>query len=175
MADGDPFSSSGGPSALYVLLLLPGAILGLLALIRYPPLDYRPPMALIMTMFFVPITLYFWSFVRKGPGGGAARWRMFMWSGLALLLLGVVLLANGGLDRAPAHEVRPTVISKAVIRGRNGNQCILVVSSWRPGRDQEKLTVGTRVFERAVVGETIRVELHQGLFGLPWRESISAQ
>jgi len=104
-------------------------------------------------------------------------WRMFYVAWFAVLMLFVLLLfLNGPLDKSPRSDVRVTVIRKEVDNGgRFGPHYYLVVSSWRPGRSSENLRVGSQVFERAIVGKSVTVELHKGYFGLPWYGSVSPE
>jgi hypothetical protein len=39
----------------------------------------------------------------------------------------------------------------------------------------EEFEVGSRTFDRAAVGQTVTVELHNGFFGLPWSGGISPE
>jgi len=163
--------SAPGPWVLYILLLMPGTFVSLHAQAVYRPLDPRLPMAFILCGFTLPVMLQLLSFLR--PTDDAERWRrVYVYSGVVLVLIAVLLFLNGGLDSSPSNEVRPTVIRKAIVGARYGNQYYVTVSSWRPGRSVENLNVRSDVFERAVVGKTVVVELHKGFFGLPWIRSV---
>jgi hypothetical protein len=129
-------------------------------------------MGFLLGVFLLPPMLQILSIVLKLPNDGGWWLRaVYMCSSLALVLLGLMLFMNGGLDRPPGNEVRTTVIRKTVIRGRT-TQYHLWVSSWRPGRSEEDFNIGLREFDRATVGKSVTVELHSGFFGLPWRGDI---
>jgi hypothetical protein len=161
---------------LYILLLVPGVFVSLSALAVYPPLDTRLVMAAVLGLFLLPVMPQFLSYVQKRPGGDAGWLRAaYIFSGLALCMLALLLFLNGWLDRSPWSEVRTTVIRKTVLRGGRGTQYELAVSTWRPGRSLEHFNVSSRVFDSAVVGKVVRVPLHKGFFSLPWFGSISPE
>ena len=171
-------SSKGSlPSVVYVLLMMPGVFLSLQAQGFYHPLDARVPMGFMLSLFLLPVALQMFSFLRRRPSENMRLWRaVYLCSGLALVLLALLLFLNGKLDASPLNRVRTTVIRKAVISNAKGpTQYNLTVSSWRPGRNVENFNVVRSVFDRSVVGKTVTVELHQGFFGLPWLGSISSE
>ena len=172
---GRPLPRAGSATVLYILLLVPGVFVSLSALTVYPPLDTRVVMAAVLGLFLLPVALQLLSFVRRPPSENAGWLRTaYIFSGLALVLLALLLFLNGWLDRSPWREVRTTVIRKTVLRGR-GTQYDLAVSAWRPGRNIEHFNVSSRVFNTAVVGKAVRVPLHKGFFSLPWFGSISPE
>ena len=170
-----PLPAAGGVWVLHILLLVPGVFVSLLALSVYPLLDPRRMMGFLLGFFLLPVVLQMLTILRKSPGNDV-RWgrAAYIGSGLALPLLGLLLFLNGGLDRSHGNTVRPTVVRKTVIGGR-ATRYHLWVSSWRPGRILEDFNVGSREFDRAVVGKPVTVELHNGFFGLSWRGTISTQ
>jgi hypothetical protein len=161
-----PPSAWGVRQALNILLLIPGVFFGLLPLGIYPPVDTRVAMGFLLGFFLLPVVLQVFSLAPRA---------VYIAASTALVLLGVLLLLNGGLDKSPSSEVRTTVIRKTVLRGRRGTQYDLAVSSWRPGRSQEHFKVTSREFDRAVVGKIALVELHKGFFGVPWYGNISPE
>jgi hypothetical protein len=170
-----PAPSVDAGLVLYILLLVPGVFFALLPFSLYPPVDRHQVMRILLGAYLLPWALFSFRLVRKRPGEGT-RWlrATFAWSSLALVLLGILLLINGGLDRSPHSELQATVLRKVVLTGRHGTQQhILTVSSWRPGRKSEDLGVVSRVFDRIRVGQSVIVELHHGFFGLPWLGPIS--
>jgi hypothetical protein len=171
---GTPLPSAGGARVLYILLLIPGVFVSLSALSAYPPLDARRMMGFLLCAFLLPVLLQVLSIVLKRPSDDM-RWSrpVYFCSSLALVLLGLLLFLNGGLDRSASNEVRTTVVRKTAFRGRRGTQYHLFVSSWRPGGSLEDFSVVLHEYNRAVVGRTVTVELHKGFFGLPWRGNIS--
>jgi hypothetical protein len=131
----------------------------------------------------VPVsTVKTWSFYLTGSRNRMALksslpWRIFYAAWFVALMLFVSLFTlNPGLDKSPRSNVRATVIRKEVDNtGRFGPHYYLVVSSWRPGRNSENLRVASRIFERAVVGKSVTVELRKGYFGLPWYGNVSPE
>lgn len=160
----------------YSLLLAPGIFAGLIAFVVFPPLDDVPLVALGLCLLFLPMVMQLSSVIRKRLSEDLDRLRKaYVYASLALLLLGLVPLLNGWLDKSPASAVKATVIRKTASRGRGGTSYYLIVSSWRPGRSDEELRVGVRTFNNASVGRTITVEVHKGYFGLPWDGGISSK
>jgi hypothetical protein len=161
---------------LYFLLLIPAGVTALLPLGIYSPLDIRLPMGSIICAFLLAAVLQLTNIVQRQPGNDVARWRkVYICSALALPLIGILVFLNGSLDRSPRSEVRATVIAKIAPIGYREAQSTLKVSSWRPGRSFEDLNVSTRVFQRAAVGRSITVEMHEGYFRLPWYGKISPE
>ncbi len=161
---------------LYFLLLIPALMIALMPLGVYPPLDVRLPMGSIVGAFLLSAIPQLVSIAQRQAGNGAGWWRrVSICSGVALPLLGVLLFLNGKLDKSSPHEVSATVIRKSAPIGYRQAQYHLGVTSWRPGRRIEDLNVGGRVFERAVVGKRVTVELHEGFFGVTWCGKISPQ
>ena len=160
----------------YSLLLAPGLLGCMVAYVIYPPLDQGLLVTFGLCVLILPMTLQLRSILRKRLSEDAGWLRKaYVYSSLALALLALLLLLNGGLDRSPRSVVRTTVIQKEVTRSRNGTRYVLTVSSWRPRRSLEDFTVDSRTYNRAVVGKTVTVQLHKGYFGLPWSGNISPE
>jgi hypothetical protein len=161
---------------LYFLLLIPAGVTALMPLGIYSPLDTRLPMGSIICAFLLAAVLQLTHIVQKRPGNGIARWRkVYTCSALALPLIGILLFLNGTLDKSPRSEMRATVIAKIAPIGSREAESTLKVTSWRPGRSFEDLNVSMRVFQRAAVGRSVTVEMHEGYFGLPWYSKISPE
>ena len=140
----------------------------------YSPLDSDPLFALTIFILFVPIVLHIVLSVRKRLSSNAGPLRnAYVCSGAVLILLSSVILLNGALDRSPVRPVRTAVICKSISSGRHSTTYLLIVSSWRPGRTGEKLRVSRGTYRSMFVGEPMVVEVHQGLFGLPWYGQVS--
>jgi hypothetical protein len=174
-ASGDARSSALGSTVPYIILLVPGVFVSLQALAAYPLLDSRLAMAFLLSGFLLPFAVLIVSILRNQEGNdGRILRRIYVCSSVALVLLGLFLFANGKFDDSPARTVQTTVLEKNIIRGRYGaRQNHLLVSSARPGRSREDLNVSSNVFDRAVVGKALTIELHQGFFGLSWYGRIS--
>jgi hypothetical protein len=164
----DAGSSAFAVTVLHTLLLVPGVFVTLGALSVYPLLDSRQAMAFLLSGFLLPFAALIVSIMRKREGHDAKILRkIYVCASLVLVLFGLFLFANGKLDGSPARSVQATVLEKILFRGRV-TQTRLYVSSARPGRSREDLLVSSGVFDRAVVGKAVTVELHDGYFGLSW-------
>jgi hypothetical protein len=75
---------------------------------------------------------------------------------------------QGALDMAPIRTAKTVVIGKSISPGKNGATHMLRVTSWRPGSDAQTLPIAREIHHRFDVGESILVEVHSGLFHLPW-------
>jgi len=155
-------------TVLYVMLLVPGVFVTLGALSVYPLLDSRIAMGLLLSGFLLPFAMLVVSMARNREGTDAETLRaIYVCASIALVLLGLVLFANGRLDGSPPTSVQATVLEKIVLRGR-ATQYRLFVSSARPGREREDLIVSAAVYDHAAVGKAVTLELHQGFFGFSW-------
>jgi hypothetical protein len=149
---------------------------GIFAYIVYPPLDSGPLVALGLCIFLLPFVLKLSSVLRKRLSEDAGRLRtVYVCASFALLLLSLLVLVNGWQDKAPVSPVSATVIQKTPTRHMSTTSYNVTVSSWRPGRSVEELTVGARTYDNAVVGKPVTVGLHKGAFGLPWYEYVSSR
>jgi len=157
-------------TVLHTLLLIPGVFVTLRALSVYPLLDSRIAMGILLSGFLLPFALLIVSIVRNRDGTDAEALRaIYVCASIALVLLGLALFANGGLDASPPTGVQATVLDKFIMRGRYGaSQHRLFVSSARPGRDREDLNVTADVYDRAAIGKAVTLELHKGYFGFSW-------
>lgn len=172
-----PLLSAGKRTpVLYILLMVPGVFVSLLALTVYPPVNTRLAMGIMLCIFVLPVLLLMLGFVRKQPSGDIGVWkRIYLVSSLALVLFGVLLFLNGNLDKSNPRVVKATVVQKTILRGRRGTQYSITVSSWQPGRIVEYFNISSDVYNKAVVGKMVTVELHNGLFAFPWHGKISPE
>lgn len=178
-------SGGGGPAVvaaprnavgvLNFLLLMPGLLTCLTARMLYPLLDDNAVLGVMIGLFLLPFLIQLVVIVRKQANARVLR-IAFGCSACALLILGLLLFANGRTDRSPVAVTRAEVLRKTVFTGRYGvRQYHLIVSSWRSGRESEELDVTLRVFQRASVGSSVAIELHRGYLGLPWLGRISVE
>ena len=159
----------------YSYLLLIG-LFGIIAADHfYPPLDENPPMFLGLGLFFLPILMQvvLTSHRRLAPNVERLR-RVYLCSGAVLVGIAFVLGLNGLVDRAPARLIRTSIVGKYVSRGKSTSYHV-VVSSWRPGQNEEKFRVSSAKYQSMYIGEPVVVEVHPGLFALPWYGPISPQ
>jgi hypothetical protein len=158
------------------LLLAPGLLGGILAYIVYTPLDSGPLVAFGLCVFLLPLVLKLSSVMRNRLGEDMDRLRtVYVCASIALMALSLFVFVNGWQDKAPLNAVRATVIQKTSMRHRSTTSYSVIVSSWRPGRSVEELTVGDRTYNTAVVGKPVTVGVYKGAFGLPWYEYVSSR
>ena len=159
----------------YSYLLFVGLLGIIVADYFYPPLDENPPMFLALALFFLPILMQIVLTVRKRLALNVERLRrVYLYSGAFLVGLAFVLGLNGLADRAPVQLVRTPITRKYVTRGKTTSYH-LVVSSWRPGRDEERFRISSSKYQSMYIGEPIVIEVHSGVFALPWYGRISPQ
>jgi len=89
-----------------------------------------------------------------------------------MVLLALTIAGNGVLDMSPVKLVKTSILRKSVTSGRHSSTHHFFVASWRPGRSTEDLAVVIPLYVRAPIGQSITVEVHSGLFGLPWYGQI---
>jgi len=87
-------------------------------------------------------------------------------------LLAILLLANGALDRYPAHIEKARVISKFSMSGPVPNRR-LIVTSWREGHRLERIPVDRGDFDRVSRGDMVDVQVREGLASIPWVAGVS--
>jgi hypothetical protein len=171
-----PGGQAGKSLNRYSLLLAPGVLGGLVGYVIYPPLDAGPLLALGLCVLLLPFVLQLSSIVRNQRSEDVDRLRrVYVCASLALLLLSLLVLMNGWMDRSPQSAVRATVIQKTSTRSKSTTAYHVTVSSWRPGRSAEELTVGIRSYNNVVVGKPVTVSVYKGAFGLPWYGGVSSK
>lgn len=77
----------------------------------------------------------------------------------------------GGLNRA--LDASPAEVHAVTVRRVYGRSHTLYVDSWRPGRDEERLTTSHGFFGRVRAGDRVEVRAHPGRFGWPWVEPLT--
>ena len=142
----------------------------------YPLVDSNPLFAIVLCIFFFPMIFHVSSSVRKRLALDVDRLkRAYLYCGAAVVLLALLIAGNGALDTSPVTVVKSSIIRKSISSGRYSTTHHFHVTSWRSGRSTENLTVGVPLYIRASVGQAITVEVHNGLFGLPWCGQISLE
>ena len=97
---------------------------------------------------------------------------VYLYCGAAMVLLALSIAGNGLLDLSPVKLIKTSILRKSVASGRHSSTHHFFVSSWRPGRTTEDLAVVIPLYVRASIRQSITVEVHNGLFGLPWYGQI---
>jgi hypothetical protein len=138
-----------------------------------PLLDRDRIFVLGLVLFFIPALVHVVRAVRKRLQRDAARLtKMYGWFAASLGTLAALACLNGVADRSNAVEMRTVVVHKRVMRSRWLSYRV-IVPSWRPGKQKEKLAVNSGTFRRVREGQEITVEIHKGLLGLPWYGKIA--
>jgi hypothetical protein len=153
-------------------IFLVGALGFVVASGLYPPLEIDGMMIFVGIVFFITLGIGVWlerSAVRHMDIEALKK----IYFGLVPvpLLLGVLLLVNGGLDHAAPTEERTTIVDKFSMRGPwPGHR--LVVYSWRDGRLYERIAVNSSDFDLYTVGDPLMVSVESGLVGIPWAAGV---
>ena len=71
----------------------------------------------------------------------------------------LVVYLNGRLDSAQPTAHKAPVVSKSASHGRNSTTYRVFLPSWRPGHQEENLTVSRRAFQQAQPGQTVATVL----------------
>ncbi len=124
--------------------------------------------------FFLPVVFHFVMSGRRmlTANLGSVRKGYFACCGVLLLFSGF-LLFNGALDAAPAQIVKSFVIRKSISRSKSSYHYHLTIYSWRPDRPSETLEVSSAKYQSLSVDQSIQVQIHPGLFGIPWYGDIT--
>jgi hypothetical protein len=142
----------------------------------YPPLDRNLLFGITMCVFLFPIIFHVVSAVRKRLPLDVNRLKTaYLYFGAAVVMLALVIASNGALDKSSVSVVKSPIFRKSITSGRYSTTHHFYVASWRPGRSTEDLAVGVPLYVRASVGQPIAVEVHTGLFGIPWYGQISLE
>ena len=149
-------------------------LFGVLAAVHlYPPLDRNPVFEITLCIFFFPMIFHVVTAVRKRLASDVNRLKStYFYGGAAVVLLALVIAGNGALDSSPVRLVRSSILRKSITSGRHSTTHHFFVTSWRPGRSTEDLAVAVPLYVRGSIGQAITVEVHSGLFGLPWYGEI---
>jgi hypothetical protein len=154
--------------------LLIGGLAGTLVATRfYPPLDIGRLLIFAIGIFFLPVLAHVILSIKKRLTSNADRMRSaYKYCGALSVLLAGVLFLNGALDHSPVNPTRTSILRKTLSRGRSTSR-YLIVASWRPDRFEEKLQVNRDTYQRFRTGAPVVIEIHRGLFGIPWYGQIS--
>jgi hypothetical protein len=172
-------SSTAAELALRQKLLNRTAIflVGGLALVaaseRYPALELDGILIFTGVLFFLTLGLGI-LVERRALRHQEAEALKRVYYGLVPLpwLLAILLLANGALDRYPAHVEQARVISKFSMSGPVPNRR-LIVTSWREGHHLERIPVDRGDFDRVSRGDMVDVQVKEGLASIPWVAGVS--
>jgi hypothetical protein len=86
--------------------------------------------------------------------------------------MGIETFLNGWLDSSPPTPHTVAVLDKYISTSNKTTEYFLVLDSWRPGRQTEKLEVSSWAYQRVVLNETeVTIETKPGHLGFEWRVS----
>ncbi len=155
-------------------LFLLGSLAFVAAAYHFPPLEMDKMLIFCGIVFFLGLAMAVW--VERGALRGSqitVRKRLFLTVVPVPWLLAALLVVNATLDNAPVRDHTTQVVRKfsmsAMVPTRR-----LVVGSWLPGHRYERVPVSSAEYSRFRVGETVTVEIHPGLAGIPWVAGVTA-
>jgi hypothetical protein len=160
-------------SRLLLLWPLAGIIAFVVVVITYPPLDDT----LVWWVGAVPcgISYLLTNFVWRKANSGKDVRPFFPFTTLlafSCLFVPVVLVLNGALDHSPVEQHRQ-IVTRTILSHHKGNVYYdLELTSWRPYRSHEKLSVSERKYLDFNVGDPVIVETHKGALGIPLLASV---
>jgi hypothetical protein len=70
-------------------------------------------------------------------------------------------------DNSEAVVYETRIISKRIGGGKSKARYIKV-QPWGSHREEEEITVSSKEYEKMQTGELIKIDVHKGLFGIPW-------
>jgi hypothetical protein len=154
-------------------MFLLGSMAFLAAAYRFPPLEMDAMLVFCGVVFFLGLALAVW--VERGALRGSSieiRKRIFMALVPVPWLLASLLVVNAKLDGSPVHDRETRVVGKFSMSAMVPTRRLIVVS-WRDGRRYERVPVSQAEYSEFHVGETVVVEIHPGLAGIPWVAGVT--
>jgi hypothetical protein len=149
-------------------IFLLGAIGFLVPCFFYPPLEVDRILIFIGVVFFAALALAFWAERRVLRHEYAELLKRLFYAMVPIpWLLGLLLLANGALDRSPPQDFNVKVVSRFAMPGILPMHQ-LVVTSWRDGHDIERIYVSKQDYDLFQDGDPIDVRVRDGLASIPW-------
>ena len=154
-------------------IFLLGVLAFLVASNWYPPLELDGILIFVGIVFMITMVLAI-SVERRAVRHTEMEALKRIYFGLVPVpwLLGLLLLINGGLDRAAPKDCPASVIEKFALTAPLPHRR-LIITSWRAGRQLERVAVDRDDFNRFHPGDAILVRVHEGLVGIPWESGVS--
>ncbi len=145
-----------------------GAVLFLPASQIYPPLELDAILILVGLLFFLVLGLAV-GVERRARRHGEVEVLKRIYFGFVPVpwILAALLVANGRFDTAPPTRQAASVVGKFSMPGvlRSSR---LVVTSWREGQRVERVPVDHDDFNRFQRGDSVIVQVQNGVVGIPW-------
>jgi hypothetical protein len=142
----------------------------------YPPLDSERLAGCGVCLVFLPVVPHIVASARRRLAS-CVEWlqKLYLGCGSALLLIAACTIANGALDSSSARTVSAVVVQKAIYSGKYSTTRVVWTPSWRPDKDKERLEVSRELYRNLKVGEAIVVDMHPGVFGMPWYSRVAPE
>lgn len=146
-----------------------GSMAFVAAAYRFPPLEMDGMLVFCGIVFFVGLGLAVWLERGAVKRRGSIELRKALFRVLVPVpwFLASFLFVNAKFDNAPLQEWPTRVVRKfsmsAIVPTRR-----LIVISWREGHTYERVPVSAAELAEFHVGESVVVEVHPGLIGIPW-------
>jgi hypothetical protein len=147
---------------------LVGAIIFLPASQAFPPLEVDRILIFVGLLFFLVLGLGLWM-VDRARRGQEIEIVKRVYFGLLPVpwILAALLFINGKFDADPPRSETVSVVGKFSMPGFLRTQR-LVVTSWREGRQIERVLVSRDDYGRFKPGDSVVVEVESGVVGIPW-------
>ena len=88
---------------------------------------------------------------------------------------GVSVSANIMFDKSKPAVFEATVINQRISKGKHTDY-YLKVSPWIDGTtNQKEISVGSRLYSEVESGDTVKIKLYKGFFGVPWFTAVNAK
>jgi hypothetical protein len=147
---------------------LVGAIIFLPASQAFPPLEVDGILIFVGLLFFLVLGLGVWM-VDRARRGQEIEIVKRVYFGLLPVpwILAALLFVNGKFDADPPRPETVSVVGKFSMPGFLRTQR-LVVTSWRDGRQVERVLVSRDDYVRFKPGDSVVVEVESGVVGIPW-------
>jgi hypothetical protein len=144
-------------------------------MVKYSMLDRTPIVVTLLVIYFASLIPQM-VFARRGRPATHLELRRGanQWGGSVLIVMAIILFADGAFDKTPPLEAIATVIDKRTSHSSRGGTSyyLTVAPSWRPGRLSEELLVNGQTFSIVSSGGNVSIAVHAGFFHLPWYNDI---
>jgi len=149
-------------------IFLVGAIIFVPASQVFPPLEEDGILIFVGILFFLVLGLGLWM-VNRARRGREIEIIKRIYFGLLPVpwILAALLFINGKFDDGRPRPETVSVVGKFSMPGFLRTQR-LVVTSWREGRAIERLEVSRDDYGRFRPGDSVIVEVENGVVGIPW-------
>jgi hypothetical protein len=147
---------------------LVGAVLFVPAIQVFPPLEEDGILIFVGVLFFLVLGLGLWM-VKRASRRQEIEVIKRVYFGLLPVpwILAALLFVNGKFDADPPRPETVSVVGKFSMPGILRTER-LVVTSWREGRQIERLQVSRDDYGRFKPGDSVVVEVESGVVGIPW-------